>query len=104
MGSHLQTWPHFLVTTPTIVATVDAAVATAMVVLAGPSVEAPTGAVVAAGVVAFLVIWGALFLLQWLTWGCCAIPAHAFPPHQTNPEPADRLATSSASVPNCPLG
>ncbi len=55
MRSDLRTWPHFLVTTPTIVATVDAAVATAIVVLAGLAVEAPTGAVVAAGVVAFLV-------------------------------------------------
>ncbi|HKO83615.1 MAG TPA: hypothetical protein VJ140_03440 [Actinomycetota bacterium] len=64
MGSGLQTWSHFLVTTPTIVATVDAAVATAIVVLAGLAVEAPTGAVVAGGVVAFLVVWGALFLLQ----------------------------------------
>ena len=64
MGSHLQTWSHFLVTTPTIVATVDAAVATAIVVLAGLAVEAPTGAVVAAGAVAFLVVWGALFSLQ----------------------------------------
>ena len=64
MGSELQTWPHFLVTTPTIVATVDAAVATAIVVLAGLAVEAPTGAVVAAGAVAFLVTWGALFSLQ----------------------------------------
>ena len=57
MGSALQTWPHFLVTTPTIVATVDAVVATAIVVLAGLAVEAPTGAVVATGVVAFLVTW-----------------------------------------------
>src|SRR6266545_3404388 len=56
MRSDLRTWPHFLVTTPTIVATVDAAVATAIVVLAGLAVEAPTGAVVAAGVVAFLVL------------------------------------------------
>jgi hypothetical protein len=65
--SSLQTWPHFLVTTPTIVATVDAAVATAIVVLAGLAVEAPTAAVVAAGVVAFLVTWGALFSLQRLS-------------------------------------
>ena len=64
MGRQLQTWPHFLVTTPTIVATVDAAVATAIVVLAGLAVEAPTGAVVAAAVVAFLCTWGALFSLQ----------------------------------------
>jgi hypothetical protein len=64
MGSDLQTWSHFLVTTPTIVATVDAAVATAIVVLAGLAAEATTGAVMAAGVVAFLVVWGALFSLQ----------------------------------------
>jgi hypothetical protein len=79
MGSHLQTWPHFLVTTPTIVATVDAAVATAMVVLAGLTVEAPTGAVVAAGVVAFLVIWGALFLLQRLNLGVLRDTSARFP-------------------------
>src|SRR6266487_2828213 len=60
----LQTWPHFLVTTPTMVATVDAAVGTAIVVVAALALEAPTGAAVAAGVVAFLVIWGALFSLQ----------------------------------------
>jgi hypothetical protein len=64
MSSHLQTWPHFLITTPTIVATVDAALATAIVVLVALAVEAPTAAVVAAGVVAFLVTWGALFSLQ----------------------------------------
>jgi hypothetical protein len=64
MGSHLQTWPHFLVTTPTIVATVDAAVASAIVVLVGLAVEAPTAAVVAGGVVGFLAVWGALFSLQ----------------------------------------
>ena len=79
MGSHLQTWQHFLVTTPTIVATVDAAVATAMVVLAGLTVEAPTGAVVAAGVVAFLVIWGALFLLQRLNLGVLRDTSARFP-------------------------
>ena len=45
-------------------ATVDAAVATAIVVLAGLAVGAPTGAVVAAAVVAFLCTWGALFSLQ----------------------------------------
>ena len=70
-------------------ATVDAAVATAIVVVAGLAVEAPTGAVLAAGVVAFLAVWAALFSLQRLNRGCCAIPAHAFPHHQTNPEPAE---------------
>lgn len=78
-GSELQTWPHFLVTTPTIVATVDAAVATAIVVLAGLALEAPTGAVVAAGVVAFLVIWGALFALQRLNLGALRHASTRFP-------------------------
>jgi hypothetical protein len=64
MRGELQTWPHFLVTTPTIVATVDAAVGTAIVVVAALALDAPTGAAVAAGVVAFLVVWGALFSLQ----------------------------------------
>jgi energy-converting hydrogenase Eha subunit B len=68
-----------LVTTPTIVATVDAAVATAIVVLAGLAVEAPTGAVVAAGVVAFLVIWGVLFSLQRLNLGVLRRTSARFP-------------------------
>ena len=77
--SSVPTWPHFLVTTPTIVATVDAAVATAIVVLAGLAIEAPTGAVVAAGVVAFLVIWGALFSLQRLNLGALRHASTRFP-------------------------
>ena len=60
-------------------ATVDAAVATAIVVLAGLAVEAPTGAVVAAGVVAFLVIWGALFALQRLNLGALRHASTRFP-------------------------
>ena len=64
MGQELRPWSHFLITTPTIVATVDAAVATAIVVLAALAVEAPIGTVVAAGAVAFLVVWGVLFSLQ----------------------------------------
>jgi hypothetical protein len=79
MGRQLQIWPHFLVTTPTIVATVDAAVATAMVVLAGLAVGAPTGAVVAAGVVAFLGVWGALFSLQRLNLAVLRGPSSRFP-------------------------
>jgi hypothetical protein len=64
MGSGLRPWSHFLITTPTIVAAVDAAVATAIVVLLVLAVEAPTGVVVAAGAIAFLLVWGALFSLQ----------------------------------------
>ena len=76
---HLQTWPHFLVTTPTIVATVDAAVASAIVVLVGLAVEAPTAAVVAAGVVGFLAVWGALFSLQRLNLAVLRRSSARFP-------------------------
>jgi hypothetical protein len=57
-------WVHFLVNTPTIVATVDAALAAAVVVLLLQTAEAPTAAAVAGGVVAFLAVWGTLFRLQ----------------------------------------
>jgi hypothetical protein len=57
-------WGYFLVSTPTIVATVDAALATVIVVLVMQVAEAPWAAVVAAGVVAFLAVFGILFPLQ----------------------------------------
>jgi hypothetical protein len=57
-------WVHFLVNTPTIVATVDAALAAAMVVLGLQAAESPRAVAVAGGVVAFLVVWGVLFRLQ----------------------------------------
>jgi hypothetical protein len=60
-------WVHFLVNTPTIVATVDAALAAAVVVLLLQVAEAPRAAAVAGGAVAFLVVWGVLFGLQLLT-------------------------------------
>ena len=53
-----------LVNTPTIVATVDAALAATMVVLVLQVAEAPQAATVAAGVTAFLAVWGVLFRLQ----------------------------------------
>jgi hypothetical protein len=57
-------WLHFLVNTPNIVATVDAALAAAMVVLGLRAVGVPTAMVVVAGLVAFLLVWGTLYLLQ----------------------------------------
>ena len=57
-------WIHFLVNTPTIVATVDAALATVIVVLVVHAAQAPRAVVVAAGVAAFLVVWGTLFPMQ----------------------------------------
>jgi hypothetical protein len=56
--SPLRLWMHFLVNTPTIVATVDAGLATAAVVLLMQVMEAPNAAVVTAGVVAFLAVLG----------------------------------------------
>jgi hypothetical protein len=63
-GRRLRRWGQFLVNTPTIVATVDAALAAAIVVLVARAAEAATPVAVAAGAAAFLVVWGALFLLQ----------------------------------------
>jgi hypothetical protein len=70
----LQPWAHFLITTPTLVATIDAAIVTAIVVLL-----APAGAAVAAGVVAFPLAWGALFLLQRRTVGVLHAGGARFP-------------------------
>jgi len=61
---HLRRSGQFLVNMPTIVATVDAALAAAIVVLVVRVAEAATAVAVAAGAVAFLVVWAALFLLQ----------------------------------------
>jgi hypothetical protein len=48
-------------------------------VLVGLAVEAPTGAVVAAGVAAFLVTWAALFSLQRLNLGVLRHARTRFP-------------------------
>ena len=55
---------YFLINTPTVVATVVAALAAAIAVLVLQAVEAPRAAVVATGVVAFLVLWAGLMPLQ----------------------------------------
>ena len=57
-------WVHFLVNTPTIVATVDAALGAAIVVLVLQVAEASRAATVAGGAVVFLAVWGVLFRLQ----------------------------------------
>jgi hypothetical protein len=63
-GRRLRRWGQFLVNTPTIVATVDAALAAGIVVLVVRAVEAATAVAVVAGAVAFVAVWAALFLLQ----------------------------------------
>jgi len=55
---------HFVINTPTIVATVDAALAAAIAVLVLQAAEAATVALVAGGMVAFLAVWGGLMPLQ----------------------------------------
>jgi hypothetical protein len=55
---------HFVINTPTIVATVDAALAAAIAVLVLQAAGAATVAVVAGGVVAFVAVWGGLMPLQ----------------------------------------
>ena len=57
-------WVHFMINTPTIVATVDAALAAAIAVLVLQAAEAPTAVMVAAGAAAFLAVWGGLMPLQ----------------------------------------
>jgi hypothetical protein len=78
-GPHdLHPWAHFLVAAPTLVATVDAAIATAIVVLL-QATAAPPVAVVAAGAVAFLVVWGALFAVNARTARTLRATAPRFP-------------------------
>jgi hypothetical protein len=64
LGGGLRPWARFLVNTPTVIATVDAAVAAAIAVLAVRKAGAATALAVVVGAVAFLVVWTALFLLQ----------------------------------------
>jgi hypothetical protein len=55
---------YFLVTTPTVVATVDAALAAAIVALGLQAAEAAGAVVVVAGSIAFLAVWAGLFSVQ----------------------------------------
>jgi hypothetical protein len=57
-------WVYFLVNTPSIIATVDAALASAMVVLGLRAADVPQAVAVSGGAAAFLLVWGMLFGLQ----------------------------------------
>jgi hypothetical protein len=63
--SPLWLWIHFVVNTPTIIATVDAAVAATVIVLLLQLTGAPLAVVVAGAALTFLAIWVGLYLLQW---------------------------------------
>ena len=60
----LRPLAHFLVTTPTVVATVNAALATVIVVLVVQAIDASTATAVLAGTVAFAGVWGLLMPMQ----------------------------------------
>ena len=62
--SRLWIWIHFVVNTPTIIATVDAALAAAVAVLLFQLASLPPALGGAAGGAAFLAVWVALYLLQ----------------------------------------
>jgi hypothetical protein len=81
---------HFMINTPTIVATVDAALAAAIAVLVLQAAEAATAAVVAGGVVAFLAVWGGLMPLQRHTADPLRQTAPRFPTHRRHDEPRER--------------
>ncbi len=57
-------WLYFLINTPTIVATVNSALAAAMAVVILQAVHARTGWLIAGGIAAFVLVWILLFLLQ----------------------------------------
>jgi hypothetical protein len=60
----LRPWAQFFQATATIVATVDAAIAAAIVVLALQAIDAPIAVLVASGAAGFLALWSALFSFQ----------------------------------------
>jgi hypothetical protein len=63
-GRRLRRSGQFLVNIPTVVATVDAALAAAILVLVVRAVEAATAVAVVVGALAFGIVWAGLFLLQ----------------------------------------
>jgi len=62
--TQLRLWLHFLVNTPTIVATVDAALATVIVMLVLQAAQASRVALVAGAALAFPAVWATLLTLQ----------------------------------------
>jgi hypothetical protein len=63
-GHDLRRWIHCVVTTTTVVATVNASLATAVVVLVGHLTNGATFTLVVASALTFLLVWGLLFLWQ----------------------------------------
>jgi hypothetical protein len=84
-GRGLRPWLRFLVNTPTVIATVDAALAAAIAVLAVRKAGAATTLAVAVGAVAFLVMWTALFLLRHHSLSPLPGQSRGSPRRQTDP-------------------
>jgi hypothetical protein len=91
-GARLRRWGQFLVNTPTIVATVDAALAAAIVVLVVRAVAAATTVAVVAGTVASWSFGRRCCCSNAEPWTRCAVRRRGSPRRQTKPE---RLAASS---------
>lgn len=62
--SRASFWMYFLINTPTVVATVNSALAAAMAVVALHAANRVQGVVIAGGIAAFVLVWVLLFLLQ----------------------------------------
>jgi hypothetical protein len=88
-GRGLRPWGHFLSNTATVIATVDAALAAAIAVLAVRKAGGTTTLAVAVGGVAFLVAWTALFLLQRQSLSALrrSEPRFPTPPDESLPDP-----------------
>lgn len=87
--SRLWLWVHFAVNTPTIIATVDAAIAATVIVLLLQLASAPMVAVVFGVGAVFLAVWVALYLLQMHTLHRLLDLAPRFP------TPSDESPTTS---------
>ncbi|WP_162605666.1 hypothetical protein [Jiangella ureilytica] len=87
---------HFLVTTPTVVATIDAALAAAIAVLATAQATTAPVALVAVGVAVFGLVWAGLFAVQ--RRGVDPL-AGAVPRFPTPPPPPPDPAPASGSAP-----
>ena len=75
----LRPWAHFLVTTPAIVATLDAALAAAIAVLVAQAIDASAAVAVTAGAVAFVVVVGVLLPIQRRSLSAIRTTAARFP-------------------------
>ena len=82
----LGPWGYFLASTPTVIATVDAALAAAVVALAVRQAGAPAAIAVVTAAAAFLLVWAALVSWERHTLDPVARTTPRFPHRQTTPE------------------